>query len=169
MSTTRPTPAHDEKLIDVSEHAKSQYGISAATATAMRNYGYALLAIAGADGKVSPAELRWLVDHQRTFGVPEEILAQYPTFDYKTADLNKLLSGIVTDVKTWSAAPNLVYHATQMCGADGVYAGKEKRKVMEAAKAMRVADDMVLTIQALVEMEAASGKMRRALFHVDTL
>jgi tellurite resistance protein len=167
--STNPTPGQDEKLLDVSDHAKAQYGISAATATAMRNYGYALLTIAGADGMVSPKELDWLIRHQRTFGAPEEILAQYAKFDFKDADLAKLLKGIVTDVKTWDAAPNLVYHAVQMCSADGVYAAKEHKKVIEAAKDLHVADDTVLTIHALVDMETATAKMRRALFHIDTL
>ena len=167
--STNPTPMHDEKLLDVSDHAKAQYGISAATATAMRNYGYALMTIAGADGKVSPKELDWLIRHQRTFGAPEEILAQYAKFDFKSADLAKLLKGIVTDVKTWDAAPSLVYHAVQMCSADGVYSAKENKKVLEAAKTLHVADDLVLTIHALVDMEMATTKMRMALFHVDTL
>ena len=169
MTTKRPAPGHDEKLLDVSDHAKAHYGLSAATATAMRNYGYALLTIAGADGKVAPKELDWLIRHQRTFGAPEEILAAYAKFDFKTGDLTKLLAGIVTDVKTWDAAPELIYHAIQMCAADGVYAAKEKKKVLEAAKMLKVPGDTVLTIHALVDMEAATAKMRRALFHVDTL
>jgi hypothetical protein len=68
MATEQPAPGHDEKLLDVSDHAKSHYGLSAATATAtaMRDYGYALLTIAGADGKVSPKELNW---HAKTLKV----------------------------------------------------------------------------------------------------
>jgi tellurite resistance protein len=171
VSTKPPggSPGHDEKLLDVSDHAKSQYGLSAASATAMRNYGYALLTIAGADGKVSPKELDWLIRHQRTFGASEDILAAYAKFDFATGDLGKLLVGIVTDVQTWDAAPNLVYHAVQMCAADGTYAANEKKKVLEAAKTLKVPGDTVLTIHALVDMETATAKMRRALFHVDTL
>lgn len=163
------TPANDEKLIKVSDFSKAEYGISAATATAMLHYGYALLAIAGADGEVSPAELSWLVTHQGKFGAPAELTAKYAAFDYKTADLRALLGDLVTDVKTWAAAPNLVYHAIQMCSADGNYAAEEQKKVHEAAKILNVSGDVVLTIQALVEMEAAATRMRRALFHIDTL
>jgi uncharacterized tellurite resistance protein B-like protein len=164
-----PTPPRYERLIEVSEFSRSEYGISAATATAMLHYGYALMTIAGADGKVSPAELKWLVTHQRKFGAPEEVTAKYAGFDYKSADLRTLIHDIVTDVKTWNAAPNLIYHAIEMCSADGTYAAKEQKKVQEAAKILKVPGDVVLTIQALVEMEAAATKMRRALFHVDTL
>jgi tellurite resistance protein len=163
------TAKSNEKLLDVSAHAKAQYGLSSASATAMLHYGYALMTIAGADGKVSAAELAWLVAHQKTFGAPDEVTAQYATFDYQKADLKTLLEGIVTDVATWDAAPNLVYHAIQMSGADGSYATKERKKVHDAAKLLNVSDDVVLTIEALVDMETAAAKMRRALFHVDTL
>lgn len=169
MTTRQPAPGHDERLLAVSDHAKSHYGLSAATATAMRNYGYALLTIAGADGKASPKELDWLIRHQRTFGASEEILAAYAKFDVKAGDLAKLLAGIVTDVKTWDAASELVYHAIQMCAADGVYATKEKAKVVAAAKTLKVSGDAVLAIHALVDMETATAKMRRALFHIDIL
>jgi tellurite resistance protein len=168
MAKQSPAP-HDEKLIDVSDHARTQYGISSATATAMLHYGYVLLAIAGADGKVTPKELDWLIRHQRTFGAPDEILTQYATYDYKTADLAKLVKGIVTDVPTWTAAPSLIYHAIQMSAADGTYAAKERKKVLEAAKLLGVPDDTVLTIHALVEMETATATMRQALFHTRTL
>ena len=59
----------------VSSYAKDEYGISAATVEAMVNYGYVLLAIAGADEEVSEKEMEWLINHQSKFGAPEEVLA----------------------------------------------------------------------------------------------
>jgi len=161
-------PVQDDKLLDVSDFARSEYGLSAATATAMLRYGCALLVIAGADGRVSPAELQWLVSHQRKFGAPEDVIAQYVTFDYKSADLKALVVNSVTNVPTWTAGPSLIYHAIQMCAADGVYSTKERKKVSEAAVLMDVPADVVLTIHALVEMEAATTMMRKALFHTHT-
>ncbi len=163
------TATQNEKMIPVSDFSRSQDGLSAATGTAMLNYGYALMTIAGADGEVSPAELKWLVDHQRTFGAPDDVTAKYATFNYKSAELSTLMGDIVTDVKTWAAAPNLIYHAIQMCSADGEYAAAEQKKVQEAAKILKVSGDVVLTLQALVEMEAVVTKMRRALIRVDTI
>jgi uncharacterized tellurite resistance protein B-like protein len=165
----QPHNAHGTTLIDVSDFARTEYGLSAATATAMLNYGYALLAIAGADGKVSPKELDWLVRHQRKFGAPDNIIAEYETFDYHSADLPKLVADSVTDVPTWSAGPSLIYHAIQMCAADGDYAVEERKKVLDAAKLLGISDDLVLTIHALVDMEAATAAMRKALFHTTTL
>jgi tellurite resistance protein len=167
--TTTNQPAGDDKLIGVSDHARTQYGISSATATAMLQYGHALLAIAGADGVVSPKELDWLVRHQSKFGAPDEIVAQYADYDFAGADLPALLTGIVTDVPTWNPAPSLIYHAVQMSAADGVYADKERAKVLAAAKLLGVPDEVVLTIHALVEIEAATAVMRQALFGTRTL
>lgn len=165
----RTQHSREEKLLDVSDFARTEYGLSAATTTAMLHYGHALMAIAGADGKVSPKEMSWLVNHQRKFGAPEDLLAQYAGFDFKKADLAKLAADSVTDVPTWSAGPSLIYHAIQMCAADGTYAAKDRKKVLQAAKLMKVPDDVVLTIHALVEMEAATASMRKALFHTITL
>lgn len=159
----------NETMIAVSSFAKDNYGISAASVESMTNYGYVLLAIAGADGEVSPQELEWLIKHQSQFGAPEEVIENYKSFDYKNADIKELLANITVDVDTWSAAPELVYHAILMSSADGVYAEKEREKVKEAAKIMGVPDDIFLTIESLVEMEKAALNMRRALFHINTL
>lgn len=97
------------------------------------------------------------------------MIENYKSFDYKNADIKELLANITVDVDTWSAAPELVYHAILMSSADGVYAEKEREKVKEAAKIMGVPDDIFLTIESLVEMEKAALNMRRALFHINTL
>ena len=159
----------NEPMITVSSYAKDNYGISAASVESMTNYGYVLLAIAGADGEVSEQELEWLIKHQSQFGAPEEVIESYKSFDYKNANINELLANITVDVESWSAAPELVYHAILMSSADGVYAEKEREKVKEAAKIMGVPDDIFLTIESLVEMEKAALNMRRALFHIKTV
>jgi uncharacterized tellurite resistance protein B-like protein len=158
----------DEGLLEVSDFSQQEYGISAVSARAMTNYGNALLVIAGADGKVGPAELEWLTKHQRKFGAPEEVIAGYRDFDYASADLTELLDGISVDVDTWSASNHLIYHAIQICSADGTYGERERHKVRSAARTMGVPIDIVLTLEALVDMELAIVRMRKALFHVDT-
>jgi hypothetical protein len=169
MNRQNSSPAHDEKLVDVSDFARTEYGLSAATQNAMLHYGHALMAIAATDGKVSPNKLGWLTSHQRKFGAPDEVITQYHAFDPRGADLNALLADSMTDVPTWNAAPSIIYHAIQMCSADGTYAAKERTSVQRAAKTLGVPDDVVLTLHALVEMETATAQMRKALFHTHTL
>jgi hypothetical protein len=169
MNHQSTSSAHDEKLMDVSDFARTEYGLSAATQNAMLHYGHALMAIAATGGKVSPKEMQWLVSHQRKFGAPDEIITQYQSFNPSGADLNTLMADSNTDVPTWNAAPSLIYHAIQMCSADGNYAAKGRASVKRAAKTMGVPDDVVLTLHALVEMETATAQMRKALFHTQTL
>ena len=118
---------------------------------------------------MSPAERAWLDNHQRKFGATEDVIAAYDGFDHQSADLKELLSRISTNVKTWTAAPHLIYHAIQMSSADGVYAEGERAKVVEAARKMNVRDDIVLTIEALIRLEKAAFDIRAALFHVTTI
>ena len=158
-----------EQMQTVSSFAQDEYGISAASIESMTNYGYILLTIAGADGEVSEQELQWLIKHQSKFGAPEEVIELYKSFDYKNADIKTLLPNIKVDVDSWSAAPNLVYHAILMSSADGVYAEEERAKVKEAAQIMGVPDDIVLTIESLIQMEKATFNMRQALFQISTL
>lgn len=158
---------HDEP-IRVTRFAEDEYGISAVSPQAMLDYGRALLVIAGADGEVAPEELAWLERHQRKFGAPEAVVESYRTFDFAGADLLELIRGIRVDVPTWAVGPHLVYHAFQMCGADGVLAREERERIDTAADAMGVPRDVVLTIHALVRMEESVRDMRKALFHIDT-
>ena len=156
-------------MLKVSDFGRTQYGMTGAPRQAMINYGKVLLVIAGADGEVSPKEYDWLIEHQRKFGAPEDVIADYEKFDYRSADLYKLLDDIQTDVATWNPAPHLIYHAIQMCSADGEYAEAERSKVVRAARALRVSDDTVLTLHALIQMEKAVYDMRAALFRVAVL
>ncbi|QIR37157.1 hypothetical protein HCG51_10765 [Tolypothrix sp. PCC 7910] len=158
-----------QEVLPASEFLKQNLGISAIPVEAYLNYGYALLAIAGADGKVSEAELNWLVNHQRLAGAPEEVIEKYKSFDYKNADLEQLLSKISVDVSTWSKSRSLLYHAIQMASADDDYSVEEQKAVKKAAKLLKVEDDIALAISRLVQTEEAVTALRKALLQTDVL
>ena len=157
----------DEQMLKVSDFGRELYGMSGAPRQAMINYGKVLLAIAGADGTVSPAEYNWLIEHQRKFGAPGDVIAEYENFDHQSANVDELLADIRVDVETWNPAPHLIYHhAIQMCGTDGTYAEAERSKVIRAARALGVPDDVVLTLHALIDMEKAVYGIPRSEGHV---
>ncbi|MFT4738552.1 MAG: hypothetical protein ACI92W_002675, partial [Paraglaciecola sp.] len=54
----------------------------------------------------------------------------------------------------------LIYDAVRMSCADDDYADEEKEKVMEAASILNLDREAVISIEALVEMERATDKMR---------
>ncbi|MDF5716651.1 MAG: TerB family tellurite resistance protein [Rhizonema sp. NSF051] len=157
------------QAVPFSEFLKKNLNISSAPYEAILHYGYALLAIAGADGEVSEAELNWLLNHQRTVGAPEEIIEQYKTFDYKSADLENLLTKITVDVSTWSKSRTLLYHAIQMSRADGDYSIEEQKAVKKAAKLLKVEDDIALALSRLVDTEEAVTALRKALLQTEVL
>lgn len=156
-------------VLPASEFLRKNLGISAIPIEAYLSYGYALLAIAGADGEVSEAEFNWLVNHQRMAGAPEEVIEKYKTFDYKSANLEDLLSKITVDVATWSAPRTLLYHAIQMARADDDYSTEERNAVKKAAKLLKVEDDMALAITRLVDTEEAVTALRKAVLQTDIL
>ncbi|BAT54636.1 hypothetical protein NOS3756_36080 [Nostoc sp. NIES-3756] len=158
-----------QDVIPASEFLKKNLGISAIPTEAYLNYGYALLAIAGADGEVSEDEFNWLVNHQRLAGAPEEVIAKYKTFDYKNTDLEALLSKITVDVPTWSKSRSLLYHAIQMARADQNYSIEEQKAVKKASKLLKLEDDIALAIDRLIQTEEAVTALRKALLQTEVL
>ena len=157
------------EVITASEFLKKNLGISEIPVEAYLNYGYALLAIAGADGEGSDAEFNWLVNHQRMAGAPESVIEQYKTFEYKNADLESLLNKISVDVSTWSKSRSLLYHAIQMARADNDYSVEEQNAVKKAAKLLKVEDDIALALNRLVETEEGITALRKALLQTEVL
>ena len=158
-----------EQMIAGSEYLKRHQGVSSAPFEAYLNFGYALLAIAGADGEVSEPEMNWLIDHQRMVGAPSEAIEKYKTFDYKNAKLEDLLPKIKADIPDFSAPRTLLYHAIQMARADNDYAKEEQEAVKKAAKLLGVEDDITLALNVLVEMEEKVDSMLKALIKTETL
>ncbi|NES18898.1 MAG: hypothetical protein F6K41_08215 [Symploca sp. SIO3E6] len=156
---------NEEQIFTGSDYLKSTQGISSAPFEAYLNYGYALLAIAGADGEVSAPEMNWLINHQRMVGAPEEAIEKYKTFDYKNAKLEDLLPKIKADVPSWSAQRTLLYHAIKMSQADQDYAEEEQEVVKKAAKLLGVEDDITSALNVLVDMEKQVENMLKALIH----
>ncbi len=140
------------------------YGISMVPKSSWREYGYALLAIAGSDGIVSDPEFEWLtLEVARKVGVSEDIIADWEEFDYDDADLEEIFKSFN---KSTMASFNklLIYDAIRMCSADGDYALEEKEQVLEAAKILNVGPEAVMAIEALVDLEEATNKLRLTIF-----
>ena len=160
---------NEEQMIACPEYVKRSLAIYEAPFEAYLNYGYALLAIVGADGEVSEPERNWLINHQQMVGAPSEVIEKCKTFDYKNAKLEDLLPKITVDVPGWSAPRTLLYHAIKMTRADKDYAKAEQEAVKKAAKLLGVEDDITMALNALVEMEEKVESMLKALIKTETL
>ncbi|RED98986.1 tellurite resistance TerB family protein [Marinoscillum furvescens] len=145
---------------DLTNISPTFYGISLVPKGSWRAYGYALLTIAGSDGIVSDPELEWLtLDMAKEVGVDEEIIADWEEFDFENSDLEDHFATFNSSALA-SFNKLLIYDAIRMSSADGDYALEEKEQVNEAARILKVSPEVVVAIEALVDLERAADKLR---------
>ncbi|MEM8894270.1 MAG: TerB family tellurite resistance protein [Bacteroidota bacterium] len=140
------------------------YGISMVPKHHWESYGYALLAIAGADGDVSDPEMDWLLkDLAEGVSVPDEVVAAWEDYNFEGADLEEIFMSFNVH-STVNFAKLLVYDAIRMASADDDFADDERDSMAEAARILRLSPEVMLSIEALVDLEKAADKLRVTLF-----
>lgn len=145
---------------DLVKFAPVFYGMSLVPKEIWREYGYALMCIAGADGEVSDPELEWLtIDLADFLSVDEEVVADWEEYDFESGDLEEIFSSF-RHVSFANFNKLILYDAIRMCSADGDYAEEEKERVADAAKILQVAKEALISIEALVGLERASNDLR---------
>lgn len=149
--------------IDIFKSSTSFYGITMIPKESWREYGYALLTIAGSDGDVSDPEMEWLtVECAKAVGVDDDVIADWEEFDFEEGELEEIFYSF--NVKSFSNFNKLlIYDAIRMSSADGDYAQDEREQVNHAAQILKVPMDSVLAIEALVDLEHAADKLRLTL------
>ena len=145
---------------DLVQFAPTFYGISLIPKKIWRSYGYALLCIAGSDGEVSDPELEWLtIDLADFLSVDKDIVADWEGFDYENANLEEIFFSM-RHMSFCNFNKLIVYDAIRMSCADGDYAEEERARVGEAGKILQVSKEALISIEALVDLEQASHKLR---------
>ena len=145
---------------DITKITPGFFGITMVPQECWKEYGFALLAIAGSDGEVSDPELEWLtIECAEAVGIDEAIIAEWEEFDFDSADLEEIFYSF--NSKSFASFNKLViYDAIRMSSADGDYAEEEKECVHEAARLLKVSNEAITAIEALVELEHAANKLR---------
>ncbi|CAN0079353.1 unnamed protein product, partial [Chrysoparadoxa australica] len=120
-----------------------------------------LLKIAGSDGLVSDPEMEWLtVDLAEQVEVDDEIVKSWLKFDHQKADLGKIFNSF-NKKSIASFNKVLIYDAIRMSWADDEFALEERQQVAEASKILGIATDELIRIEALVELERVTNKLRQ--------
>ncbi len=154
-------------IIKATPFAEAVYGLKEATFESWKNYAFALMTIAGADG-LSTDEFNWLL---RDIGLkltePNGVIAAMKDFDYKNKDLKALIS------KVYFFAPlnlrrALLYDAVRMSKADLKYSDEEQQAVEKAAKFLNLREDIALEVEGLIDMETNVHKTKVQLFEADS-
>lgn len=150
-------------LSEYSKLSPTFYGITMVPEESWKDYGNALLKIAGSDGLVSDPEMEWLtVDLAEHVGVDDEIVKSWLKFDHHKADLIKIFNTFNKKSIT-SFDKVLIYDAIRMSYADDEYALEERQQVAEAAKILGIRSDELIAIESLVELERVTNKLRQNL------
>jgi len=139
------------------------YGMSIVPQKYWKDYGFALLTIAGSDGDVSDPELDWLTEELAvTLSVSEDIIVAWEEFEWLNADLAEIFQRLnPNQIANYSKL--ILYDAIRMSYADGDYSDKERESVEDCARILRVNKETMLALEALVELERAADKLRQTL------
>ncbi|HHP7241816.1 MAG TPA: TerB family tellurite resistance protein [Cyclobacteriaceae bacterium] len=153
--------------IVLSPTALSVFGCIEVSEEAITNYGYAMLAVAGADHLISEKEMEWLDTYFcELFFIPDSIKEKYKAFDFKSVNLDEILPRINFDTAV-NTKLLLVYHSVNMATADEYYHRKEQMALASAAKILNISRYHVRAIEQLSWLERSLTEMRKAIFEVD--
>ena len=142
------------------------FGIQKINNETEKLYGYALMVIAGADGKVSERERNWYFDYfAKVSDTPQHIVDEVSVFDPQTADLTQILNKLKLDVPI-NFSKTLLYHSIRMSRADKHYALEEAHAVKRAARLLKLDIEVAKTLEYMVDAEDKVAKMRRTLFGI---
>lgn len=139
------------------------YGMSIVPKKYWKDYGFALLTIAGADGDVSQPEMDWLTEElSHSLMIGPEIVREWEEFDWVNGDLGVIFQRMnPNQIANYSRL--ILYDAIRMSYADGDYSDRERESVDDCSKILKVGKDTVLAIEALVELERAADKLRQTI------
>ncbi|NEP12606.1 MAG: hypothetical protein F6K14_20830 [Symploca sp. SIO2C1] len=156
------------KALQPTQYAKHRYNITQPVDFDVAvNYGVALMAIAGADGELVEAEFQWYVDEQELLMVDsQEYIETLRKSDWKSAKLEELLKGISYSFPL-NFKRSMLYQAIKMSRADGSYHDKEKAAVAKAAEILGIEHSVVVSLESVAELEAATERLRLALFETE--
>ena len=125
-------------------------------------YGYAVLAIAGAEGELGRGERESLIDAGRSRGVDDAVLTSWQPADWQEVELEDTLVHLRNELSP-PMRRLLIYDAIRAARADGVIALQERKAIDDAAEILEVDAGTVKSLLALVELEESANALRRSL------
>ena len=139
------------------------YGMGLVPQQYWKEYGFALLTIAGSDGELSGPELSWLVsDLASELEVPSTIVDEWKAFDATSADLVDLFASFsFSSIASFNKV--ILYDAMRMSYADNEFSDNERNAIATAARLLNLDKEALVSIEALVELERAAEKLRSTL------
>lgn len=142
------------------------FGIQKINDETEKLYGYALMIIAGADGKISEKERAWYFDYfVKVSDTPQHVVDEVAKFEINSMDLRSIIKKLRVDVPI-NFSKTLLYHSIRMSRADKDYALAEAGAVKRATQILKLDMEIAQTLEHLIDAEDKVGKMRRTLFNI---
>jgi len=149
-----------------SHYMRENYGLDANPSEADRlNYCKALLIIAGGDGKISKEEWEYFEHAVRASGATDAHIEQYRKFEWRTASLEEVLSGMSNIMTPNALRRALVYDALKIAKADHVFTPGERAAALKAAQILGIDKTCFEAIEGLVNVEIALKTARIAVLN----
>lgn len=119
--------------------------------------GKATLIVAGADGELTQAEMRWFLGHMAALRAPGDLLEEFRSYDPRWAHLSDVL-----DDRLKPFARTIVFDALRTARADGI-STRERTIAERAAEHLRLDPTFVIALENHLEVETA---VREARMHL---
>ncbi len=139
---------------------EQRYGRQPKSPEQALNYLKALKCVIAADGDIAEAEWQALLKGMKRVSASDDAIQAITDFDPHSTTLEALLPDFT---KGGKRARLLIRDAIEVSRADGHYAQEEKAAVQKMAQILAVEPSVVKSIEALVEMEHAVKRLRKAL------
>ena len=156
----------NRKTLQPTEYAKHRYNITEPLDFKLAvDYSVILMAIAGADGELSAAEIQWYIDEQKLLVVDsEEYIEAIRNADWKNINIKEALEAFLAESQLpLNARLGILYQAIKMCRADNEYHKDEKAAIDKAAQILGVKREVVTALESTAELEETTDRLRLSL------
>lgn len=153
-------------VADLTGHSTDKNAAKRIASDVFLTYAKTLLAVAGADGVVSTAEMGYLKHKLTGLGATKEILKAVDDFDWKNADLATLIEELKSANLSGNWPRAILYDAIKVARADNEYDAEEQQAIQKIAALLGIDPNITYAVSGVVEMELVASKVLKALLEV---
>lgn len=125
--------------------------------------GQGLMIVAGADKEITPPEMDWLKNSWLTqFDNQDSIFDILVRFNYREEDKVNFFNQLKDKLST-KEKKKFIYYSIQMSSSDMIYSDEERECVKFVSEVFEIAQESLLAIESLKEMEDAVEITKNAI------
>ena len=126
-------------------------------------YGQAVQLIAGADGKLSIAELEFFYEDARRRGISDSVLEEWRGYQWSEGDLSKVVKSL-RPLLSPRLRKLLLFDSIRIAIEDANYPLEEQDAVRRAADILEIDDKTVVELETLASLDKNVADLKRITF-----